>query len=368
MSMWRVYAAAVLLIITGCSSGSQSASTTSRAQASVSHAPPRSDLTFAVVEGPKDQPNVVAIVGMDGFAKAKASFQPRLLPLPCGVSKEQQLAAEVVGQAVYYIDGRGVVRVLKVGQQPQVVATFIQPPDQYQTWFAVSPDGSQAAAGIVTYPPAGSATTNYCDQFQGTYYFDYELYAGGAEHTPIHAASSGIGGGLGLELPVTWRDASPVVIATGIGLTLSGWPGGALVEVDSSGHLRAHLGGQFCASASISMDGLIPCTVSPSTQVTVHRADATLVWKTTLDTVDALKVHLSPDGQSITDGTRVETRAFGPVAMPQGFLVEGWFDSNTVVGRPVNGTDEGDLSWVSLGDPAKVHDLGFKGDFAGTLA
>lgn len=51
--------------------------------------------------------------------------------------------------------------------------------------------------------------------------------------------------------------------------------------------------------------------------------------------------------------------------MPKISLLEGWLDSNTVVGRS---SGDGNLSWISLGDPAKVHDLGFKGDFVATLA
>ena len=410
MSMRPVWIAVVFLIISSCSPASQNASTiattkaktsptptsqtsptstdltsptptdltnptptaltgpTPTAPASASPAPlppPPSGVLFAVVEGPTAQPNVVAIVGLDGYARAKASFQPRLLPKPCGISAEQQLAAQVVNQAVYYIDGQGVVRVLKVGQQPQVIATFIQPPDQYQTWFAVSPDGSQTVAGIITYPP--SSTTPYCAQFQGIFYFDYELFSGGAEHTLVHSAGMGTNGGPQIQLPVTWRDGKAVIIGTGLSTPVQGWPSGVLVEADSSDHWGGYLGGQFCLSASITTAGLIPCSSSYNTHITVHQTDGTLVWTTSLDTVDALKVHLSPDGQSITDGTKVETRASGLVAMPPGFLVEGWLDNNRVVGRPVNGTGEGDLSWISLADPATVHDLGFKGDFVGTL-
>jgi hypothetical protein len=56
--------------------------------------------------------------------------------------------------------------------------------------------------------------------------------------------------------------------------------------------------------------------------------------------------------------------------MPAGFNVEGWLDDNTVVGRQFigNTADQGNLSWISLSTPSAIHDLGFKGDFVGTLA
>jgi len=61
----------------------------------------------------------------------------------------------------------------------------------------------------------------------------------------------------------------------------------------------------------------------------------------------------------------VQMHSGGLVNLPQMFLAEGWLDSNTVIGR--SGGD-GNLSWISLGDPTNVHDLGFKGDFVATIA
>jgi hypothetical protein len=57
------------------------------------------------------------------------------------------------------------------------------------------------------------------------------------------------------------------------------------------------------------------------------------------------------------------------VPMPPGFRLQGWLDTNIVVGRvqQPNG-DEGDLLWIDLDKPTIVHDLGFKGDFIAALA
>jgi hypothetical protein len=88
-----------------------------------------------------------------------------------------------------------------------------------------------------------------------------------------------------------------------------------------------------------------------------------------VDGFNALGLRLSPDGRGITDGAKVETRTGGLIAIPQGFIVEGWLDNNTVIGRPPIGTagDRGNLSWISINDPTNAHDLGFKGDFVGTI-
>jgi hypothetical protein len=305
---------------------------------------------------------------MDGYARAKATFQPRTLPVPCGISTYEQPVAQTNGGGVYYIDGAGVVRALRVGQQPQVIARFVQQADQYETWFAVNPDGTRVVAGIVTFPPYdGLQPTQYCNAFSGIYYFDYEVFSGGAERTVTHTAATGLNGG-SIWFPVTWRGGSLVVIKDQVLVAYAVWPGGVLAPADDTGPLNPALGGEFCLSASITPAGLIPCTVSPSTQVTVQDSSGNLIWKTSLDTVNAITVHLSSDGQSITDGTKVERRASGLVAMPAGFQVEGWLDNNTVMGRPLLADNTpGDLSWINLSDPTAVHDLGFKGDFVGTI-
>ena len=80
---------------------------------------------------------------------------------------------------------------------------------------------------------------------------------------------------------------------------------------------------------------------------------------------NALTLHLSPNGQALTDGSNVEVRTAGLIAMPQGFIIEGWLDDNTVIGRSQLGAgpDRGNLSWISVNDPSNIHDLGFKADF-----
>ena len=142
------------------------------------------------------------------------------------------------------------------------------------------------------------------------------------------------------------------------------WPGGPLYVIGDSGKKTTRLGGSDCDSASITSTGLIPC-ISGTGVVSVRDTTGKLLWTTGGDSIDALSLFISPDGQAFSDGNEVETRAGGLVAMPSGFQIEGWLDSNTVVGRPA--WEDGDLSWISLGDPTKVHDLGFKGDFVATL-
>ena len=117
--------------------------------------PPAAGLLFAVVEGYSpnvSEPSTVAIVGLNGFARAKVKFQPRVGPVIADAYTPLQGVAQVVGSSVYYIDGAGTVRVLRVGSQSRVVARFPLQPAQEDVWFAVSRDGSRVLAGILTFP------------------------------------------------------------------------------------------------------------------------------------------------------------------------------------------------------------------------
>lgn len=362
---------AVVLILAACS-------TTPTPQATSSMTPsaaPDANLLFAVVEAPSTQadPDTIAIVALDGHAKAKAKFQPRQKPYIGPIGVPLQAMAQVVGSDVYYIDGYGTVRVLKVNAQPQLVATFPQQPQQYETWFAVSPDGARVLAGIVQFPtigPVPSPCSGMClPSLVGPSKFDLELSIGGQTSLLQHSESSQPGGMNGkVVFPVGWTaQGSIAMLPISLG-TQNAWWGGPLYVVDSSGKLGQQLGGADCNSASVAAGGLIACT-SGQYLVTVRDSFGNTLWTTHVDGFNALGLYLSRAGQAISDGTKVETRNGGLVTVAQGFQVEGWLDNNTVVGRmPIgNGVDRGNLSWISVSDPGNIHDLGFKGDFVGTI-
>lgn len=338
--------------------------------------PPAASVLFAVVEAPSPQgdPDTVAIVGLDGYAKAKAKFQPRQKPYIGPVGVPMQGVAQVVGAGVYYIDGNGTVWVLQVNAQPRLVATFPQQPMQYETWYAVSPDGTRVLAGVVQFPaigPVPSPCSGMClPSLVGPTKFDLELAVGG--HTTVlqHSESPQPAGQEGIKVvfPVGWTARGSIaMLPISLG-TQNAWWGGPLYLIDSSGKLGQQLGGADCNSAQVAAGGFIACT-SGQYIVAVRDSFGNTLWTTQVDGFNALSLYLSPDGQAISDGTKVERRTGGLVTLPQGFQVEGWLDNNTVVGRMRlgNGAERGNLSWISVSDPGHLHDLGFKGDFVGTI-
>jgi len=335
--------------------------------------PAAADVLFAVVEnGSPNQPGTVAIVGLDGKARATADFQPRVGPVIPDAYAPVQGVAHVVGSGVYYIDGTGTVRVLRVGSEPQIVARFPLQPAQEDAWFAVSPDGSRVLAGILTFPALGPVITGTSwNSLVGPTTFDLKAaQRGGGTTTLVHWETpiQFPRGGTGPTaiFPVGWTATGPIATLPDYLASQNAWPGGPLYVIDDSGKQTNQLGGSDCYSASIARGGLIPCISGQA--VTVRDQGGSVIWSAHVDGFSALSLYLAPDGQAISDGLRVETRNAGMVAMPKNFLVEGWLDNNTVVGRPiVDDVNTGNLAWISLSDPTTVHDLGFKGDFVSTV-
>ncbi len=354
----------LLLLVSACGSPSTTKSTAA-------------EVLFAVTEGGSGTtaPGTVAIVGLDGRVRATADFQARLGPVIPDAYTPLQSVAQVVGSSVYYIDGAGNIRALKVGSEPQLVAQFPLQGAQEDTWFVVSPDGSRVLAGIVTFPAVGPpASGSSWPTLVGPTKFDLKTAtAAGQPKTLVHLEAPSGASGPAAIFPVAWTSSGPVAMLPEALTSQNAWWGGPLYMFDDAGKKTTQLGGADCESASVQSNGLIPCT-SGNYGVTVRDLSGKVIWTTHVDGFDARDLHISPDGRAISDNSHVETLAGGMVAMPTGFRVEGWLNNNTVVGRvtpdanTIGGPDEGNLLWISLDKPAVIHDLGFKGDFVATVS
>jgi len=367
MIAFRLVTAIVLLVVaSACGSTPSSHGSTQSPGATPSEA------LFAVVEGRSvaTQPGTVAILGLDGKARATATFQPRVGPVIPDAYTPLQGVAQVVGSGVYYIDGAGVVRVLTAAGGPRVVATFPLQPAQEDTWFAVSPDGSNIVAGIVTFPALGPIIPGTgWNTLVGPTRFDLEsAQAGGQTKTLVHQEAPE--GSLPTPLfPVGWTSAGSVVMVPQYLISQNIWPGGSLFVIDAQGKQTQRVGGPDCTAASITANGYIPCTTAGGTGLSVRTQAGELVWTSRLDVFGAWSVHVSPDGQAVLNDAQVETHAGGLIAMPSGFRLQGWLNASTVVGRVQNENgDEGNLLWIDLAHPSTVHDLGLQADFVAKVS
>jgi hypothetical protein len=162
-------AAALLLLVIGCGPSplarppaSPSTSTTASPIASPSTtatpaSTPSAAALFAVLEAPGQyaQNTTVAIAGLDGRARAKTHFTPRSSPYAPDVAVILAAEAHVVTGVVYFVDGRGVVRTLDRSGRVRQVAVFPMTQKQQEISFAVSPDGKQLMAAILSLPSVG---------------------------------------------------------------------------------------------------------------------------------------------------------------------------------------------------------------------
>jgi hypothetical protein len=373
------------IILTACGGSAAPRTQTSTAPPSnaVASASPAPSTLFAFVETttPAGQPDTVAIAGLDGRILASAKFKSRTVPVVPNGHVVLQSVAQVQGSNVYYIDGAGTVRVLRMGAEPRIVASFTQQAVQVDTWFAVSPDGTHVLAGILTLPPVasivpGTTWTTWAAQWD---YVMMSAVAGskpqlegdtsGGPPSEVTFATTHQLGNWWPTFPVGWTSAGPVAMYPVALATKGAWPGGQLqvVTLAPDGIHEDQLGGNDCFAASIAIAGLIPCISSKGT-VTVREPTGTPVWPAHIDASNAQWVHLSPNCQAIADRTKVETRSGAIVPMPGNFHIQGWLDDNTLVGRlAIGGANDGNLAWMSLSNPVVVHDLGFEGDFVAPL-
>lgn len=323
---------------------------------------------FAVIQsaapGWVTQADTVAIVDLDGNTRAKATFTPRKAPYVPMAATMPQSEAQVGAAGVYYVDGNGVVRLLTQSGESRIVATFPMTPDQHELWYAVSPDGSRLLAGILTLPaivppPPGK---DLPPTMAGSWKFDLEsANAEGPTSVLQHLESADLREPLKPTFPVGWTQEGPVAMFGAPIATQNVWYGGALFRIGSTGQTLEQVAGPDCLAASILSSGLAACMSSSGT-VTIRSYSGQVLSRPGVDGFNAKALKLAPAGDAITDGRHAVT-ATGLVTLPEGFVAQGWLDSRTVVGRQ----PDGNLSYIRLDSLQTVRDLGFKGDFVGTL-
>ena len=318
-------------------------------------------LLFAVLEkGSASQANTVAIVGLDGFARAKEHFSPRSVPALCRAALITQPEARVANGEVFYADGTGQVRSLSAGGRLADVTQFAVTSQQALS-FAVDPSGMQILGSVLTIPKGD------CANQSGSYVVDLEsATAGGHPQNVYHQAYAQLSSSANVVAAVGWDPAGALVtVHTEVGTQASPsgrqwW--GELAHWSPQG-IGATLGGADCeaddegANSIACLNGII------------RSPDGAKQWAVS---EQAIQIRLSPDGNQAAwcgsgacyvsgrDGSSVKLATFVPT---------GWLDCSTLIGtKGATVTDGyGDLETISLGDPTKVNDLGFMGSFVGVV-
>ena len=201
--MKKVGIAITVLILTACGSvatnpstspvagvtGTPGASSPSAASPSASAGGTKA-LLFAVLEAKGTANawtyNTVAIAGLDGYAKAKTTFTPMPVPNVGCMGAILPLSAHVAAGKVYFADGKGVIRSLATDGTVTKVATLPMTSTQQMLSFAVSPDGSQIDATVLTIPTNAIGCSG---SSSGTFTFDAYSVTSPTSNTLVYRQS-----------------------------------------------------------------------------------------------------------------------------------------------------------------------------------
>jgi hypothetical protein len=380
-----------LIAVTACGSQPSSASRPPPAQAEpspVASGPvAHKELLFAVLEPGGEltsmRDTAVAIVHINGTAKAKAHFDARSLPKIGNALPLPQPEARVAGGKVFFSDPSGMIRALAVDGTVTDVTSFPVTSSQQELSFAVSPDASQLLGEIFSFPPVHvPPPQNAIDPPFGPGDFTLQLWSARQGQAPASLMKRNWPQSSGpprdaLEL-VGWSSEGPLAtIDTPIG-TQQGSLGrqmfGHVAELDTAGRPGPPLGGYNCDAWSSLADETVLCDDDGQLRnFSVRSRDGTIRFKFSATGEDQyLDLSLAPDAAHVAyfvNGGRaaVVDKAGKVVQLPAGFRPSGWLNPTTVIGVMQSPEGEGDMALAHVDKPARLDDLGFHGYFVGVV-
>ncbi len=331
--------------------------------------------------------NTVAIVGLDGYARAKTTFTPMPVPTLGCMGAILPPSAQVAAGKVFFADSKGVVRSLATDGTVAVAATFPMTSTQQMLSFAVSPDGTRLLGTVFTVPSnaklacSGQSTT-------AIYTFDaYSATYGGASRLVYHDSWSASRNVLALT---GWDSVGPIGTYPTVWASQGGGPGSTLglyVRVDAA-TIRplAQLAdptkcqvwnsvqsGAFVCMGDAAITGGGTANQKINATVSVRNADGTELWHSTVIGQNGpFGPFLAPDGQhlmiccndlNLSDSHELLVgRDSSQVNLAAGFGASGWLDQTTMVGW-VNSN----MAYVASNSPGLAVSMGFSGLFVGTV-
>jgi len=335
--------------------------------------------------------DTIAIAGIDGFAVARATFAPRHIPqIPMAGPVLYPEAYPAAG-GVYFIDGAGVVRRLDPSGSTRKVTTFPLTSPQQGASFAVSPDGKQLIAAVLTYPTVAPAPSTSAGEApgapfvtSGTWMLDLEVATDGGVAAVVHHWQSGAtdypgtNNGFRNLAIVGWDATGPIGMIDGYNgaqQTLyegQRWAGGHIIRLGLDGTLGTTPLSADCTPVALGDGGRVVCLLpgagAHTGLVQVASSDGRVLWTAIQPTQTNQPggFTLSPDGTRVAmDGVLVPQHGVD-VSLPNNFMTRGWLNSDTVIGL-IQGTEPMKIAILHLGAANAIENWGFSGQFVGML-
>jgi hypothetical protein len=357
-------------------------------------ASPRPTL-FAVLEAPGLQGTrantTVAIAGLDGYARAKTQFAPRSIPYTPDAATVLTPEAHVAAGVVYFIDGGGVVRTLDHSGTVRQVAVFTMTQSQQEISFAVSPDGKQLVAALLTsVGPTPSPGGAPWPSLIGPWKLELERAEIGGATTVLHrwqaAATPSHPDGFANIVMAGWDAHGPVAVFGSEVATQNAlfnqqlYFGGHFANIDQGtglpGSMLGSCVGSFGGPWSVAADGTRICAAKSSTGSTAVTVEAPgqPAWQPVLPTnppqFEGCFVPSEDGGKLAMGGAVVGQAGTSTVGLKDWFQPEGWLDAETLIGiqpETANGVNENRMAYLQLSNPSQSSSLGFAGQFVGVI-
>lgn len=335
-------------------------------------------LLFAALQA-RDTPdamgwNTVVIAGLDGRIRAEASFTP-FAPVYVGCAGPVlPPQAYVAAGRVWFSDGTGVIRSLAPDGKVASATRLPFTNSQQMLSFAVSPDGKRVLGTVFTVPPRPNPEPDCMNRYTpaGDYTLDvYAANVGDSAHL-LYRQSLGTAQNAGWKVMafVGWDAAGPLGTYPTLWATQGGGPTryfGVPVRIDAATGTVTHdvADVDACRVFDIARSGDYLCQVISTDALSVRRPDGSEIWQVRPKEAGLLLACVSPDEQRIVGlGLPEVMGRDGSVTRIANLDVWGWLDSKTVIG---GGAAYSHLAYISLSAPDRVVDLGFFGQFIGTL-
>jgi hypothetical protein len=313
-------------------------------------------------------PDTIAIVGLDGRARAKARFKPRSIPfVGTAMAAIVPPIAHVAAGRAYFIDGDGTVRSLSHTGGIRQETRFPVTDSQQEASFAVSPDGRHLIGAVVTLPPKSNPAQR---ELSGLFSMDI-MTANTGERAAVTFHETWTDPrthGSGAQF-MSWDSSGPVASYPAhlgsVGGGVEMWSGSLVRFSDGRPGSPVAISDR-CFMNDMLPDGRYVCTPAEGT-IEVHAANGALLWQRVHTPGEGyFSCFLSPDAQRVVTfvGPQVVGRDGSVLDLEAHFDQLGWLDSRTVIGH-TGPSDE--LAYVRLQQPTKLVDLGLRGAFVGSL-
>ncbi len=300
--------------------------------------------------------STVRIIDLQGNVVARASFAAPALPDVPYCPPFVQPPVRAAGGAAFYADSKGVIRRLGLDGAFRTVATLKLSGAQRFLSFAVSPDGNQLMATIISLPGKSTPWTE-----------DIERATAGGSTTIV--SHTNLGAAQPAPTMITgWDSSGPTATTNTLlcsreNVISQEYTGSALVHLGFDGSVLDTIGGPDCVPMDELPNGTVLCRLrlSDCGSLNVRTSSGTTIWSR-VPGCNFFEPRLSPDGQAVAvnadrgivfQRNRTQPASFARQEAPD-YSIVGWAAPGTLLVIK----QSGDLGLASTLDPLVFSALG----------